>query len=100
MKASKCHVPGCKTMTPRKDMRTLLYDAAKSHYDLQHGERQRLLATMKAKVRSQIGINRLDPLTTRQLRQNGYTWRAILTKDLNLFLQLASATFPVTVELW
>jgi len=42
----------------------------------------------------------LDPLTTRQLKQNGYTWRAILTKDLNLFLQLASATFPVTVELW
>ena len=40
-----------------------------------------------------------DPLTSGQYRQNGYTWRAILTKDLNLFLQLSSATFPATVEI-
>jgi len=57
MKASKCHVPGCKAMTQRKDMRTHLYDVAKSHYDLQHGERKRLLAMIKAKVRSPIGID-------------------------------------------
>ena len=56
MKASECRVPGCKTMTPRKDIRTHLYEAAKSHYDLQHGERQRLLALIKAEVRSQIDI--------------------------------------------
>lgn len=163
MKAMKCHVPGCKTMVPRKDMRTHLYDAAKSHYDLQHGERQRLLAVVKAKVRSTIAINlkkthkheqqlpynhckiinqqqkhlifmqendrevvkekeemvmsftwqivnfhahfaalmeeSSDPLTSGQYRQHGYTWRAILTKDLNLFLQLSSATFPATVEI-
>ena len=40
-----------------------------------------------------------DPLTSEHFRQNGYTWRAILTKDLNLFLQLSSATFPATVEI-
>ena len=56
MKATKCHVPGCKTIAPRKDMRTHVYDAAKSHYDLQHGERQRLLAVIKAKVRNKIAI--------------------------------------------
>ena len=54
MKATKCHVPGCKTIAPRKDMRTHVYDAAKSHYDLQHGERQRLLAVIKAKARNKI----------------------------------------------
>lgn len=42
---------------------------------------------------------RSDPLTSGQFRENGYTWRAILTKDLNLFLQLESATFPATVEI-
>jgi len=57
MKTSKCHVPGCKAMTERKNMGTHVFDAAKSHYDLQHGERQRLLALMKAKVRSPIGID-------------------------------------------
>ena len=42
---------------------------------------------------------RADPLTSGQFRQNGYTWRAILTKELDLFLQLVSATFPATVEI-
>ena len=42
---------------------------------------------------------RADPLTSGEFRQNGYTWRAILTKNLDLFLQLASATFPATVEI-
>ena len=40
-----------------------------------------------------------DSLTSEHFRQNGYTGRAILTKDLNLFLQLSSATFPATVEI-
>ena len=40
-----------------------------------------------------------DPLTSEQFQKNGYTWRAILTKDLNLYLQLVSASFPATVEI-
>jgi len=40
-----------------------------------------------------------DPLTSGHFRHSGYTWRAILTKDLNLFIQLSSATFPATVEI-
>lgn len=125
MKATKCNVPGCKTMVPRKDMRTHLYDASKSHYDLQHGERQRLLAVIKAKENDREVVKEKeemvlsftwqivnfhahfaalmeessDPLTSGQYRQHGYTWRAILTKELNLFLQLSSATFPATVEI-
>lgn len=39
------------------------------------------------------------PLTSGEIKSHGYTWRAVFTKNLDLFLQLVSAAFPVSVEI-
>ena len=41
----------------------------------------------------------IGPLTSRIYKEHGLTWRAILTKDLDVFLQLVSTSFPATVEI-
>lgn len=38
------------------------------------------------------------PLTSGEIKSHGYTWRAVFTKNLDLFLQLVSASSPVSVE--
>ena len=40
-----------------------------------------------------------QPLTSGEIKSHGYTWRAVFTKNLDLFLQLVSAAFPVSVEI-
>ena len=39
------------------------------------------------------------PLTSGDMKSNGCTWRAVFTANLDLFLQLVSAAFPVSVEI-
>ena len=39
------------------------------------------------------------PLTSGEIKSHGYTWRAVFTKNLDLFLQLVSAASPVSVEI-
>ena len=39
------------------------------------------------------------PLTSGEIKSHGYTWRAVFTKNLDLFLQLVFAAFPVSVEI-
>lgn len=39
------------------------------------------------------------PLTSGEIKSHGYTWRAVFKKNLDLFLQLVSAAFPVSVEI-
>ena len=39
------------------------------------------------------------PLTSGEIKSHGFTWRAVLTTNLDLFLQLVSAAFPVSVEI-
>ena len=40
-----------------------------------------------------------DPLTSGHFAVNDHRWRAILTEELDLFLQLVCAAFPVSVEI-
>ena len=39
------------------------------------------------------------PLTSGEIKSHGYTWRAVFTKNLDLFLQMVSAAFPVSAEI-
>ena len=39
------------------------------------------------------------PLTSGDMKSHGYTWRAVFTTNLDLFLQLVSASFPLSVEI-
>lgn len=40
-----------------------------------------------------------EPLTSNVVRNGRGSWRALLTQDMDLFLQLVSAANPVTVEI-
>jgi len=42
---------------------------------------------------------RQEPLTSNVFRNGRDSWRALLTQDMDLFLQLVSAANPVTVEI-
>ena len=58
LKALQCKVRGCKQIKHRKDMGAHVYDAARSHHDLQHGEIQRLLDLIQRKVSISTDIDK------------------------------------------
>ena len=39
------------------------------------------------------------PLTSGDMKSHGNTWSAVFTTNLDLFLQLVSASFPLSVEI-
>ena len=39
------------------------------------------------------------PLTSGDMKSHGYTWETVSPTNLDLFLQLVSAAFPVSVEI-
>ena len=45
------------------------------------------------------GVGKTVPLTSHMFSSDGNRWRAVLTYDKELFLQLVSASHPVTVEI-
>ncbi|XP_074616664.1 TNF receptor-associated factor 4-like [Acropora palmata] len=125
-RATLCKVPGCKRILKKKDMTSHLIEAATSHYVLQLNEIKRLrrliynktsqLETVVTEVervasfrwtfvnfpemtRDQGDAMGNEPVTSDHYGCEGHTWRGLLRSNGSLFLQLLSASHPVTAEI-
>ncbi|XP_044179136.1 TNF receptor-associated factor 5-like [Acropora millepora] len=125
-RATLCKVPGCKRILKKKDMTSHLIEAATSHYVLQLNEIKRLrrliynktsqLETVVTEVervasfrwtfvnfpemtRGQGDAMGNEPVTSDHYGCEGHTWRGLLRSNGSLFLQLLSASHPVTAEI-
>ncbi|XP_067044492.1 uncharacterized protein [Acropora muricata] len=122
-KACECEVPGCRRILMRKDMTVHRQEAAISHFNLQHGEIQRLRRLIHEKDRNtatalketnvasfvwtvknfpdilarQSSSN--ESITNHLFSFNGDRWRGVINPQMELFLQLVSSVNTVTMEL-
>lgn len=123
-KVCLCKVPGCKKMMKRKDLTSHIMEAASSHYVLQLSEIKRLrriihnrckpertlvevesivsfrwrLLNFPAMLRDQTDATGDDPITSEVFSCERHKWRGLLTDKKSLFLQLVSASHPITAE--
>ncbi|KAK2562633.1 TNF receptor-associated factor 5 [Acropora cervicornis] len=119
-----CKVPECKKMMKRKDLTSHIMEAASSHYVLQLSEIKRLrriihnrckpdrtlvevesivsfrwrLLNFPAMLRDQTDATGDDPITSEVFSCERHKWRGLLTDKKSLFLQLVSASHPITAE--